>query len=88
MAKTRYFATFSLPDGSEFLLTRGSRQDYDYTWAWLVLAGDGERVKPGTIIGKGFTRSRMYADQYANDWLRCGRGRTALFAPVTKGGTP
>jgi hypothetical protein len=37
MSKVRYSATFQLPNGEEFVFTRESREDYGYTWAWLLL---------------------------------------------------
>jgi hypothetical protein len=86
VSKVRYSATFALPDGGEFTLTRGSREDYGYTFAWLLLAGFGERVERGEIIAKGFSRTRHHAEQAANAGLKYGQGRVALFAPVTKGG--
>jgi hypothetical protein len=86
MAKTRYSATFSLPDGSEFVLTRGSREDYGYTVAWLLLAGDDDRVEKGAVSAKGFSRDRATAESRMRSAL--GGGRVTLFAPVTKGGTP
>jgi hypothetical protein len=78
MSKVHYSATFSLPDGSEYVLTRGSRQDYGYTVAWL-LVDDNNR-----IVGKGFARDRWLAESATRGiW----NDRIALYAPVTKGGT-
>jgi hypothetical protein len=79
MSKTRYSATFTLPDGSKFVLTRGSRQDYGYTCAWCVM-------EQGVISGHGFSKTQALAEQYTRDWLRHGQDRIALYAPVTKGG--
>jgi hypothetical protein len=86
MSKVRYSATFSLPDGSEYVLTRGSRQDYGYTVAWLLLAGDDDRLEHGAVLVKGFSRTRQLAESAARPGLQNGQGRIALFAPVTKGG--
>jgi hypothetical protein len=84
MSKTRYSATFTLPNGEEFTLTRGSRQDYGYTVAWLLLAGDGDRLEKGAIVNKGFSRDRRTAESRMRSAL--GGGRVVLFAPVTKNG--
>ncbi len=94
MSKTHYSATFSLPDGSEFKLTRGSRQDYGYTWAWLLIEGDkaaaraagavGVDAIPYRVVAKGFYRDRRLAESAVRASLR--DDRIALFAPVTKGG--
>jgi hypothetical protein len=84
MSKVRYSATFTLPDGSEYVLTRGSREDYGYAVAWLLLAGDNDRVSEGTIIAKGFSRDRRTAESRMRSAL--GDRRVVLFAPVTKGG--
>jgi hypothetical protein len=78
MSKVRYSATFTLPDGSEYVPTRGSRQDYDYTVAWLLVEGDSK------IVAKGFSRDHRVAESAARLGLR--EGRIALYAPVTKGG--
>jgi hypothetical protein len=86
MSKVRYSATFALPDGGEFILTRGSREDYGYTWAWLLLAGVNERVKQGEIIAKGFSGTRQLAESAGRTGLKYGQERAVLFAPVTKGG--
>jgi hypothetical protein len=95
MSKVRYSATFTLPDGSEFLLTRGSRQDYGYTVAWLLLDGDkadaraagaaGVEAIPFRVVAKGFSRDRRLAESATRIMVRDG-GCIALFAPVTKGG--
>jgi hypothetical protein len=85
MSKVRYSAMFTLPDGSPFVLTRGSRQDYGFTWAWLLLAGaDDEYWEAGAVISKGFSRTRHHAESAARQALR--DGRIALYAPVAKGG--
>lgn len=86
MSKVRYFATFTLPDGTEFMLTRGSREDYGYTCAWLLLAGVGDRLEHGAIIAKGFARNRALAESAVRSGLRYAEGCTALYAVVTKGG--
>jgi hypothetical protein len=78
MTKVHFSATFSLPDGSEYVLTRGSRQDYGYTVAWLLVDGNNK------IVAKGFSRDRRLAESAARQGLR--DGRVALYAPVTKGG--
>jgi hypothetical protein len=80
--KTRYSATFTLPDGSEHVLTRGSLKDYGYTWAWLLLEGD--KAGPFRIVNKGFSRDRRLAESAVRGTLA--DHRIALFAPVTKGG--
>lgn len=77
MSKTRYSATFSLPDGSEFVLTRGSIRDYGYTVAWLLVDGD-------KIVAKGFSRDRRLAESATRNGVQ--NGRIALYAPVTKNG--
>ncbi len=79
MSKTRYTATFKLPDGGEYKLTRGSREDYGYTTAWIV-------IENGTIVGKGFSRTHFNADREAQRYVKGREGRIALLAPVTKGG--
>jgi hypothetical protein len=84
MAKTRYSATFILPNGEAFTLTRGSQQDYGYTVAWLLLAGDDDRLEHGAIVAKGFSRTRALAESRMRSAL--GGGRVALYAPVAKGG--
>ncbi len=96
MSKVRYSATFTLPDGSEFVFTRGSREDYSYTWAWLLIEGDktdavakgvvGVEAIPFRVIAKGFSRTRENAESAARTGLKFGHGRIALYAPVTKGG--
>jgi hypothetical protein len=86
MSKVRYSATFTLPDGGEFVLTRGSREDYGYTFAWILLAGDGDRLERGAILAKGFSRTRQNAEQAANAGVKYASDRTALVAPVTKEG--
>jgi hypothetical protein len=78
MSKTRYSATFSLPDGSEHVLTRGSRQDYGYTVAWLLVDGSSK------IVAKGFSRDRRLAESATRNGVQ--NGRIAMYAPVTKGG--
>jgi hypothetical protein len=77
MTKVHFSATFSLPSGSEFVLTRSSRQDY-HTVAWVLVDGDNK------IVAKGFSRDRRLAESAARLGLR--EGRIALYAPVTKGG--
>jgi hypothetical protein len=84
MSKTHYSATFTLPDGGEFVLTRGSRQDYGYTVAWTLLAGDDDRLEKGAVINKGFSRDRRLAESAVRPGLV--GGRVALYAPVTKNG--
>jgi hypothetical protein len=79
-SKTRYSATFMLPSGSEFVLTRGSRQDYGYTGAWIVLNAHG------AVIGKGFSRERERAEYEAGRYVQADPTRTAMVAPVTKEG--
>ncbi len=86
MAKTRYSATFTLPDGTAFTLTRGSQQDYGYTVAWLLLAGDDDRLERGAILAKGFSRDHRLAESAVRPDLQRVEGRVALYAPVTKGG--
>jgi hypothetical protein len=78
MTKVHFSATFSLPDRGEFILTRGSRQDYGHTVAWLLVDGDNQ------IVAKGFSRNRRLAESTARQGPR--DGRVALYAPVTKGG--
>jgi hypothetical protein len=78
MSKVRYSATFSLPDGSKLVLTRGSRQDYGYTVAWLLLDGGNK------IVAMGLSRDRQLAESAARQGLR--DGRVALYAEVIKGG--
>jgi hypothetical protein len=78
MSTVHFFATFSLPDGSTFVLTRGSQQDYGYTWAWLLLDGNNK------IVAKGFSRDRRLAESAARQGLK--EVRVALFAEVIKGG--
>jgi hypothetical protein len=78
MSKVRYSATFTLPDGSEYVPTGGSRQDYDYTVAWLLVEGDNK------IVAKGFSRDRRLVESAARIGLR--DGRIAPYAPVRKGG--
>jgi hypothetical protein len=85
MSKVRYSATFTLPDGSEFVFTRGSKEDYGYTFAWLLLAGVNDPMPQGTVLAKGFPRTRENAESAGRTGVQSGRGRTALFAPVTKG---
>jgi hypothetical protein len=84
VSKTRYSATFTLPDGSEFVLTRGSLQDYGYTVAWILLAGDDDSREKGAIVAKGFSRDRRTTETRLRSAL--GGGRAILWAPVTKGG--
>jgi hypothetical protein len=84
MSKVRYSATFTLPDGTEFVFKRGSRQDYGYTVAWLLLAGDNDRVPEGAVIAKGFSGDRRSAESRMRSAL--GDRRVVLYAPVTKGG--
>jgi hypothetical protein len=79
MSKVRYSATFQGPAG-EFTITRNSRQDYGYTAAWCVLDAQG------AVIGKGFSQVRERAEYEAQRYLRVDPSRTALVAPVTKGG--
>jgi hypothetical protein len=80
MSKVRYSATFTLPDGGELVLTRASRMDYGYTAAWCVLDAQGG------IVGKGFSRERERAEYEAQRYLQVDQTRTAMVAPVTKGG--
>jgi hypothetical protein len=78
MSKTRYSATFTLPDGSEYVLTRGSRQDYGYTVAWILVS-----TESGAVVAKGFSRTRQNAESATRGvW----NDRIALYAPVTKNG--
>jgi hypothetical protein len=84
MSKVRYTATFLLPDGSEFVITRGSREDYGYTVAWILLAGADDRLERGAVVAKGFSRTRHNAESAVRNGVQ--NGRIALFAPVTKGG--
>jgi hypothetical protein len=86
MTKVRYSATFTLPDGEEFTLTRGSREDYGYTFAWILLAGVDDRLEQGAVIAKGFSRTRPNAESAANAGRKYAPDRVALVAPVTKGG--
>jgi hypothetical protein len=80
MSKVRYSATFTLPDGSEFVLTRGSRQDYGYVAAWIVLDAKS------AVVGKGFSRAWERAQYEADRYTQADRTRTAMVAAVTKGG--
>jgi hypothetical protein len=86
MSRVHYTAAFTLPDGSVFTLTRGSRQNYGYTVAWLLLAGAGERLEQGAVIAKGFSRTRKNAERAAHAGLHYGpykwtcKGRIVLFA--------
>ena len=82
MSKIRYHATFSLPTGGEFVLTRGSLRDYGYTYAWLLLAGEADRLPQGEILAKGFSRDRRLAESAVRPGLY--GSRSALFAPVSK----
>jgi hypothetical protein len=77
MSKVRYTAMFNLPDGGEFKLTRGSREDYGYTHAWIVIENDA-------VVAKGFSRTHYNADQAAQRCVKDREGRTALLATVTK----
>jgi CRISPR/Cas system-associated exonuclease Cas4 (RecB family) len=77
MSKVRYTATFKLPDGGEYKLTRGSREDYGYAYAWLVLEN-------GAIVAKGFSRTHYNADREAQRYVMDREGRIALLAAVTK----
>jgi len=84
MSKVRYSATFQLPNGEEFVFSRESREDYGYTWAWLLLAGVADQMKQGAILAKGFSQTRQNAESAAQVSVKVGKGRVALFAPVTK----
>jgi hypothetical protein len=82
MSKVRYSATFVLPDGGQFTITRGSRMDYGYTVAWAVLR-NGWAALPieERFAASGFSRTRENAEKAAAP-----AHRLALYAPVTKGG--
>jgi hypothetical protein len=84
MSKVRYSATFQLPNGEEFVFTRESREDYGYTWAWLLLAGLGDDMKQGAVLAKGFSQTRKNAENAAQVGVKIRQGRVALFAPVAK----
>jgi hypothetical protein len=84
MSKVRYSAKFVLPDGQELTLTRGSKEDYGYTWAWILLAGADDWKEQGAVLNKGFSRTRRHAERAAQAGLRFKPDRVALYAEVTK----
>lgn len=78
MALVKYSATFTLPNGKTHKVTRGSRQDYGYTFAWIVVDENCH------VLIKGFSRTAEKARQSAEACARYAEGRRALYADVTK----